>query len=62
MRREEQAIVFIKAGQLPMEGQGDGEGLEINHDNRNEKMAAVNKGIIKQEGGRKRDEGNNSKE
>ena len=45
-----------------MEGQGDSEGLERNHDNRNKKPAAVNKGMMIQEGGRKGDEGGDGKE
>ena len=61
-KREEQEIVSSKAGQLPMGEHGDREGLKRNHDDRKEKTAAVNKGMKRQEGGRKEDEGGNGKE
>ena len=55
-RREEQAIKFIKAGQLPKEEQREREELDRPQDNLDEKTAAVNKGVLIQEGGRKGDE------
>ena len=47
---------FIKAGQLPMEGQGENEGLKISQDKQDANVAAITKGVMKQEGGRKGDE------
>ena len=40
-----------------MEGQGKNEGLKRSQDKRDVNAAAVNKGVTKQEGGRKGDEG-----
>ena len=45
-----------------MEGQGGSEGLERIYDNRNEKPAAANKGMMIQDGGRKEYEGGDGKE
>ena len=38
-----------------MEGQGENEGPKRSQDKHNENVAAVNKGVMKQEGGRKGD-------
>ena len=61
-RREEQKIKLTKVGQLPIEGQGENEGLKRNQDKRDANAADITKGVMKKEGGRKGNEGGGGEE
>ena len=57
MRRDEQKIKFIKAGQLHMDGEEEDKGLKSSQDKQDTNASTIIKGGMKQEGGRKGDEG-----